>query len=702
MTYTKDNKYNRLIEEQSPYLRQHAENPVNWYPWGKAAFEAAKEQDKPVFLSIGYSTCHWCHVMAHESFEDSTVAGLMNDAFINIKVDREERPDIDDIYMTVCQMMTGSGGWPLTILMTPDKRPFFAATYIPKDTRFNRLGMVDLIPRIKTMWQNDRQRIYASAEKVTEALSKVSDQASQKELTPNALEVAYTQLEERFDSENGGFSTAPKFPSPHNLMYLLRYYKRTGNTQALNMVETTLQNMRLGGIYDHIGFGFHRYSTDEDWLVPHFEKMLYDQAMLSIAYTEIYQVTKKELYARTVREMLTYVQRDMTDSSGGFYSAEDADSEGEEGKFYVWSYEEILNILGEEGGSLFTKIYNVEEDGNYEEESTRRPTGKNILHLSKPIPELADELQLSEQKLSETIERCRKKLYEAREERVHPFKDDKILTDWNGLMIAAFAKAARVLGEPEYTKTAQKAVDFLLNTMRDENGHLMHRYRHGEVGIAGYLDDYSFLLWGLIELYETTFAVEYLQTALECNEILLQHFWDEKNGAFYFTADDAEKIIVRKKEIQDGAMPSGNSVMMLNLLRLGKMTGNSEYEHKANQLANSFSDNIMRYPAAFTLLMSAFEFGVGPSYEIVIAGDPGKDDTQSMLETIQREFMPKKVLLLRPVNGDSPITSIAKFTEPMTAIDSQATAYVCQNYTCKLPTTDRQKMMELLSVTKTD
>ncbi|RMI13301.1 MAG: thioredoxin domain-containing protein [Calditrichaeota bacterium] len=698
MDHNDNVKYNRLIHEKSPYLLQHAANPVDWYPWGEEAFQAAREQDKPIFLSIGYSTCHWCHVMEEESFSDSAVAALMNQAFINIKVDREERPDIDDIYMTVCQMMTGSGGWPLTIIMTPDKVPFFAATYIPKESRFGRMGMLDLIPTVQRMWENDRQRLLQTAEKVQQALQKVGQGMVGEAPGDSILHLTYQQLAERYDARHGGFGNAPKFPAAHNLMFLLRYYKRTGDAQALNMVEHTLTQMRLGGMYDQVGFGFHRYSTDEQWLVPHFEKMLYDQAALAIAYTEAYQLTRNPLFRQTAEEIFTYVLRDMTDPGGGFYSAEDADSEGEEGKFYLWTTDEIREVLGKKEGELFIRVFNLTQEGNFREEASRQLTGRNIPHLKKPLPEMAKELGLEEAELHRRLEAARQKLFEVREKRVHPLKDDKILTDWNGLMIAALAKAARAFDAPHLGEAATRAAEFVLNTLRTPEGRLMHRYRKGEVGITGYLDDYAFLIWGLLELYETTFDLRYLKNADELAEVTIDHFWDEAQGAFFFTPDDGEALLIRKKEIYDGAIPSGNSVMMLNLLRLGRITANPDLEKKAEAITRAFSGYVSEHPVATTFLMCGLDFATGPTHEVVIVGEPEQEDTRAMLAAIREAFLPNKVLLLRTSTVEEELGKIAPYTRQMTAVEGRATAYVCQNYACELPTTEVAKMRELLGL----
>ena len=691
--------HNRLIFEKSPYLLQHAENPVDWYPWGPQAFEKARKENKPIFLSIGYSTCHWCHVMEHESFEDPEVARLMNQVFVSVKVDREERPDLDSIYMTVCQMMTGSGGWPLTIIMTPDKKPFFAGTYFPKESRLGRIGMLDLVPRIQEIWTNRRDEALKSADQITAALQEYSTEAPGEELGEPTLRTAFEGLAQRFDEQHGGFGSAPKFPTPHNLLFLLRYWRRTGNEKALSMVGKTLHAMRLGGVYDHVGFGFHRYSTDPIWLVPHFEKMLYDQALLAMAYTEAYQATRKAEYADTAREVFSYVLRDMRASTGAFYSAEDADSEGEEGKFYLWTVEEIRQVLSAEESDLVTTAFNVEKEGNFSDEATGRRSGRNILHLRRGLQEVASDLKMPEQQLKTHVERARKKLFAAREKRIHPHKDDKILADWNGLMIAALAKGARVLGEPGYAEAAKGASDFILHHMRNPNGRLLHRYRDGEAALPANVDDYAFLIWGLIELYETTFEVRYLQRALELNNDLVKHFWDEEAGAFYFTADDAEKLLVRQKDIYDGAIPSGNSVAALNLLRLGRISGSTDLEEKAVKIGRAFSKAVRQSPSAYTQLLLAVDFATGPSYEVVIAGKAGAEDTKAMIRALRVHFLPNKVVILRPTEEESPnITRIAEYTKYQSSIDGKATAYVCLNYTCKLPTTDSGKMLELLEV----
>jgi len=695
----KDKSTNRLIHEKSPYLLQHAHNPVDWYPWGKEAFERAGKENKPVFLSIGYATCHWCHVMEKESFENPEVARLMNETLISIKVDREERPDIDTVYMKVCQILTGSGGWPLTIIMTPDKKPFFAATYIPKENRFGRLGMLELIPRIQGLWENNRAELETSADNIVTSLKESAASRQGEDPGEDTLDAAYHQLEQQFDAEHGGFGISPKFPAAHTLLFLLRYWRRTGNENALQMVEKTLQSMRRGGLFDHIGYGFHRYSTDAHWMVPHFEKMLYDQALLAMAYTEAFQVTGNHDYKNTAKEIFAYVLRDMTSPEGAFYSAEDADSEGEEGKFYLWTSGELEKILSKEDADLALRVFNVEKDGNFAEEASGRKTGTNILHQKKSLAEIASELKLSQKALSQNLESIRVSLFKTREKRVRPLKDDKVLADWNGLMIAALAKAAVALDEPAYETAAQKAAGFILRLMRDKQGRLFHRNRGGQSSITAFLDDYAFLIWGLLELYEATFDARFLKEALELNEILINHFWDDKEGGFYFTPDDGEQLLLRQKELYDGAIPSGNSVQMLNLLRLTRLTSNPEFEEKAAQTTRIFSKHVEYSPSAFTQMMSALDFGLGPSHEVVVVGATEAENTKAMIKALWTEFFPNKVVLFIPTDKDpSAILQIAPFTSRMTNIQGKATAYVCQNYTCQQPTTDIETMLQFIGV----
>jgi uncharacterized protein YyaL (SSP411 family) len=691
-------KHNRLINESSPYLLQHAANPVNWYPWNEEAFEVAKREDKPIFLSIGYSTCHWCHVMEHESFSDPEVADLLNKDFISIKVDREERPDIDHVYMTVTQALTGSGGWPMTIIMTPDKRPFYAGTYFPKNSRWGRPGLMELLPKIAEVWRNDRNKVNNSADRITRHIVRLGDGRPGSNLDRQTLDQAQAFFVQAYDPEHGGFGQAPKFPSAHQLSFLLRRYHHTQNPQTLAMVEKTLTQMRLGGIYDQLGFGFHRYATDAQWLVPHFEKMLYDQAMLIMAYTEAYQVTGKEFYAGVAEEIITYVLRDMTSAEGGFFSAEDADSEGIEGKFYLWTPREIQKILGEEEAALFVKVFSVKEGGNFEDAGPGHNIDQNILHLRKTLPQLSKELGISENQLHSRLEDGRLKLFRAREKRIHPLKDDKILTDWNGLMIAALAKAGNVLDNQKYTTAAAKAADFILQNLTDDKGRLLKRYRQGKAGLSAHLNDYAFMVWGLLELYQATFEIKYLKDAVELNQQMLSHFWDEENGGLYMTADDSEKLLVRSKTIYDGAIPSGNSVTVFNLLRLGHMTGRSGNLTKAERIIKSFSTEVELHPAGHCQLMVALEFALNPNYEVVIVGKPQRKDTMSMLAALGKPFLPEKVVLFRPADHEAAaeVTDIAPFTLSMAAKNGRATAYVCREFACKLPTTSIDQMLKNL------
>ena len=690
-------KSNNLIDEKSPYLLQHAKNPVDWFPWGEEAFLKAKKEDKPIFLSIGYSTCHWCHVMAHESFEDSYVAKLLNEGFISIKVDREERPDIDKIYMTVCQLMTNSGGWPLTILMTPDKKPFFAGTYFPKETRFGRIGLIDLIKRVKDLWDNSRNDLLDSSERITLALQNATPESPGKSLDQNILRIAYTQLKTRYDNKEGGFGSTPKFPTPHNLLFLLRIWKRTGDKEALGMVEKTLREMRKGGIYDHIGFGFHRYSTDSQWLVPHFEKMLYDQALLTLAYLEAFQATKKEEYGRTAKEILEYVARDMLSSEGAFYSAEDADSEGVEGKFYIWTQQEIEETLEKDDAELFIKVYNVSDKGNYLEEASGDKTGNNILHLTLSLEELYENNSLSKDNFENSLSEMRNVLFKTREGRTRPHKDDKVLVDWNGLMIAAYSYAAYVFNEPKYSEIAKNAVNFIYGNMMTREGQLLHRYRDGEAEILGFLDDYAFLVWGLLNLYESTFETDYLKKAIELNDILINQFWDAHIGGFFFTSEKAEELLTRQKEIYDGAIPSGNSVAMLNLLRLYQLTGSDDYEKKAEIISRVFAENVRATPSAYTFLMLAVDYAVGPTYSLVVSGDTGSDETKSIIEGLKSQFLPNKSFIFRATDEEIPkIDKYSNFVQFFDKFKEKATAYVCIDKTCKAPTNDIQKVLDYL------
>jgi len=692
---------NRLADEQSPYLLQHKNNPVDWHPWGEAAFEKARREDKPIFLSIGYSTCHWCHVMEEESFEDEEVAQLMNETFVSIKVDREERPDVDTIYMNVCQMMRGQGGWPLTVLLTPDRKPFYAATYLPKTGRFQQMGLMDLIPRIQKMWDSEREQLLEDADEVTDLLRRSVDEESGTEAPDkDVLDETVRQLSRQYDDTHGGFGSAPKFPAPHTLLFLLRRWRRTGEDRARTMVTETLDQMRRGGIFDQVGYGFHRYSTDERWVLPHFEKMLYDQALHVLAYTEAAQATGRDRYERTAREVLTYVLRDLQAPEGGFYSAEDADSltedgEREEGAFYVWTTDEIRSLLDEETADLVIELFNMTPEGNYQEEATGRRTGKNVLYRDASLRAVAERRGEAPEALRQTVEDARQTLLEHREDRPRPGLDDKILTDWNGLMIAALATAARVFDEPRYEAAAVEAADFLLAAMREEDGALLHRYRDQEAAIPAHLDDYAFLTWGLLELYQTTFEARWLEAALDLLDRSLDQFWDEEAGGFFLTAEGSEELIVRPKELSDGAKPSGNAAQLANLLRGARMTGRTDLEERADALSRWAGRQVQSRPTGFTAFLSGVQFALGPAREVVIAGDPDAADTDALVEAVRSVYTPFTVTLQRP-EGATPITALAPFTEAQTPIDGSAAAYVCQNFECEAPTTDPARLRDQL------
>jgi uncharacterized protein YyaL (SSP411 family) len=680
--------------------------------------------------------------MAHESFEDEGVASLMNQSFICIKVDREERPDIDQIYMSAAQAMTGRGGWPLTIIMTPDKKPFFAATYIPRTGRFGQAGMMEIIPQITQLWANKRDELLSIADRVMDHLRQAEtgspeimsrETVSPETILPDAgdqqagqrqkadapyeslLRNGYAALASIYDFQNGGFGSAPKFPAPHNLLFLLRYWKRSQEEHALQMVENTLQAMRLGGIYDHVGFGFHRYSTDGQWLVPHFEKMLYDQALMAMAFTEAYQATGKEEYAKTAQEILEYVLRDMTEAEGGFFSAEDADSEGMEGKFYLWTVEELKEILDDSEFRLMIRIFDIHESGNYE-------NGKNILRFSCKPESAASALHISEKDLKLRLENMREKLFASRQRRMRPDRDDKILTDWNGLMIAALAKAAQALENDRYAEAAAKAADFVLKQMLTDENRLLHRYL-GEAGIAGNLDDYAFFVWGLIDLYETVFDAKYLKAALEINQSMMQHFWDDENGGLFFTPDDGEALPLRKKEYSDAAIPCGNSVALLNVLRLSHMTGSAELEARAWELARAISSSKGRETFGHFMMLSSLDYALGPSSQIVIAGCLKDAVTSEMLHAMRSQFLPNKsVLLVCTDTADAvdvmdaaeleeaseaekmaesgatrnAIREIAPFTEKMNRQEGKTAAFVCTGQTCSLAAFNAEEMMRLL------
>ena len=687
---------NSLINEKSPYLLQHAHNPVDWHAWSDKTFELARRQNKPVFLSIGYATCHWCHVMEKESFEDETTARYLNDTFICIKVDREERPDIDAVYMAVCQMLTGSGGWPLNLFLTPDKKPFFAATYIPKNNRYGQAGLIELCEQVKKLWPSQIDKVNSSATSIAAGLDRAFSFVSADEPGESLLDHAYDLIWQNFDSRHGGFEGAPKFPTPHRLLFLLRCYHRSGEAKALNMVKKTLTAMRLGGIWDHVGFGFHRYATDARWLLPHFEKMLYDQALIAQTYLETYQITREPFYAQTAEEIFTYVLRDMTSAEGAFYSAEDADSEGEEGKFYVWHMDEFKQVLNGKQRVPWEKIFNLQPDGNFEDEATKQKTGANILHLERPLHKWAEELNVAPDELMEQWDTIRQKLYAHREKRVYPLKDDKILVDWNGLMIAALSQGARILNKPAYMQAAEKSAQFVLNQMRADDGRLFHRFRDGQLAIAAQAADYAFLIHGLLNLYQATFNLSYAEEAVRLQEKMLADFWDPDNGGFYSTANDSEALPVRPKELYDGAMPSANSVSLLNLLWLSRLTGDPRWNDKAQEQLRAFSGTVKAQPTAFTYFLLGVDFALRPGQEVVITGDPEKADVRQMLAALDLNFAPHKVALVKSDKNAERLAKFAGFTDGLQLVKGKTSAHICKGFACKEPTSDVQDMVDRL------
>lgn len=670
---------NRLINETSPYLLQHAHNPVDWYPWGPEALERSRTEDKPILLSIGYSACHWCHVMEHESFENEDIAQLMNENFVCIKVDREERPDLDSIYMNAVQMMTGHGGWPMTMFLTPDLKPFYGGTYYPPVDRRGMPGFPRVLTAIVDSYKTRRTEITSSADAITAELNK-SDRfiASNEMLTTEVLNEAFSTLAGNFDQTNGGFGGAPKFPPSMTLMFLLRHHKRTKSPEALAIVETTLQKMAGGGMYDHLGGGFARYSVDARWLVPHFEKMLYDNALLTRIYLYAYQQTKNPLCRRVAEETLEYVIRDMTDRSGGFYSSEDADSEGVEGKFYVWTKDEVFDILGEPDGSVFCEFFDVTGEGNFED-------GKSILNTPRSLEQFAKETGRSTEELSRTINSSRRKLFNARERRVRPGRDDKTLAAWNGLMLTAFAEAANILGRDDYRAVAIRNAEFITTElMRD--GRLLRTYKSGHAKLNGYLEDYAYVIEGLLAVYESTFETRFFRQARALADTMIEKFWDEQDGGFYFTSSDHEALITRTKDYFDNATPSGNSTAAIALLKLGLLSQEQEYSRRAVHILRALRPAMSRYPSAFGYLLSALDFYLSEPKEIALIGKLDSHEVRSFVEEIYSRYLPNKVVAASDPGNEEAAPAI-RLLAGRPAVDGQATAYVCRNYTCLEPAT---------------
>jgi len=683
-TETRHEHTNRLAKATSPYLLQHQHNPVDWYEWCPEALEKAKSEDKPIFLSIGYAACHWCHVMEHECFEHEDVAAVLNEHFVAIKVDREERPDLDEIYMAYTQASTGHGGWPMSVWLAPDTTPFFAGTYFPKDQFLGVLG------QIAELWGGDRSQLLERSKNATDFFAQWSSGPAPAEgVIPLAtVDAAALTLAQYFDSDTGGISGGGtnKFPPSMAMDLMLRVYQRTGHASLFEAADVTLDHMARGGIYDHLGGGICRYSTDREWLVPHFEKMLYDQGLVSAIYLDAFQLTRNAQYGYTAADILDYVIADLQSPEGGFYSSRDADSEGLEGKFYLWTPEEVVAILGEEDGKLFCAYYDVTESGNWFERHGHAPPGpKNILRITKPPAAFAKLHNLSVAELTGKLETWRPKMLAARAKRVAPGLDDKILTGWNGLMIASLSKGARVLDEPRYATAAAKAADFLLDKLRTPDGRLLRTYRNGTARLTGYLSDYAFLIEGLLNLYEATFDPRWLDEAVRLTDLSIRHYEDSEQGGFFYTASDGEKLLARSKNKRDGAIPSGNSVHAMNLLRLAILMDRKDYRASAERLFRSFAPDVADSVGAYERLCCAVDFYHARVREIAVIGDPEAAPTKVLLRTINERYLPNMVLAAAPRNvTDSPIALLAR----KTMRDGKPTAYVCENYHCKEPVTD--------------
>jgi hypothetical protein len=676
---------NRLIHETSPYLLQHAHNPVDWYAWGEEALRAARQQDKPILLSIGYSACHWCHVMEHESFESERIARLMNENFINIKVDREERPDLDAIYMNFVQMTTGSGGWPMTVFLTPDLVPFFGGTYFPPDDQYGRPGFARLLESLAQVWKTRRAELEKERDKIVDSLQ----QAARLELPEGTvdkavLEEAYRNLLQRFDSRHGGFGGAPKFPNSMALAFLLRYYRRMKSDAALDMVNVSLTEMARGGIYDQLGGGFHRYSVDERWLVPHFEKMLYDNALLARLYLEAFQATGNSFYKQVAEETLAYVEREMTDPSGGFYSAQDADSEGEEGRFFVWTPQEVEAALGKQDAKLFNEYFDVTPSGNFE--------GKNILHHRIDTDAFSRSSGMSPERLQEFFKEARRTLFCAREKRVKPARDEKVLAAWNGMMLTAFAEAAFILNNPAFLETARKNAQFLTSQMFVD-GRLQRSWKQGRARLNAYLEDYAQVIEGFIALYQAAGEVKWLERALELMQSQIEKFWDLEKGDFYFTSSDHEALLIRQKEYFDNAIPSGNSVTCMNLLRLSEFFGEKKYRQMAERMLRQMSTGLADHASAFGYWLQALDFLLGPVSEIAIVGPAAQ--RENLVEILRRRFLPNKILGVAD-SVDARLGEKIPLLAGKSTIEGKATAYICQHYVCRQPVTNAAELEKLI------
>lgn len=679
---------NSLINETSPYLVQHANNPVEWLAWGEEALRKAGDENKPILLSIGYAACHWCHVMAHESFEDEETAKIMNEHFVNIKVDREERPDLDQIYMNFVQLTTGHGGWPLTVFLTPTCVPFYGGTYYPPVDRYNMPSFKRVLLSVADAYQNKTDEIFESAVSMLGELRRVGlTEESSEAISVKLLEDAYRNTVRGYDVTNGGFGGAPKFPAAMSLEFLLRMYKRSGDEKTLEMVTHTCKKMANGGMYDQLGGGFHRYSVDARWLVPHFEKMLYDNALLSRLYVHLYQITGEDFYRNIAEDIYEYVLREMTSHEGGFYSAQDADSEGVEGKFFVWTPKEVKEILGEEEGKLFCNYYDVSETGNFE--------GESILNVRQSIQENAKQQNVLFETLRDVLANGRKKLFEEREKRIKPLRDEKVLTAWNGLMLESLAESAAILNCKDYLKAAEKNADFILNNLRRNNGLMLRTYKDGIAKLNGYLEDYAFFANGLITLFEATGNLRWLNEARSITDKMIEEFWDEESGGFYFTGKTHEELIVRSKDYFDNATPSGNSVAAEALLKLGILTDNDSYKRTAVTIFRMVADSIRRYSSAFGRVLCAIDFHLSTPKEIVIIGEKNSEDTKELLKTVWSGFIPNKVVVVSDGKDNEP-EKVIPLLENRTMIEGKATAYICENFTCQQPVTTKEALAEQL------
>jgi len=677
---------NRLANETSPYLLQHAHNPVDWFPWGDEAFQKANAENKPILLSIGYSACHWCHVMEHESFEDEKIAALMNDLFVSIKVDREERPDLDEIYMNAVQMLTGRGGWPMTVFLTPERKPFYGGTYFPPEDRQGMPGFPRVLMGVAQAYREKPQDVEKSVGHILSALERMSQsQESKVAFSLEAIAESAEQISRAYDSDHGGLGRAPKFPNAGVYELFLRHYDQSKNQRFLEMVTHTLTKMAQGGIYDHLGGGFHRYSVDEKWLVPHFEKMLYDNAQLVRIYAQLYCVTRDELFKNVTEETLDYLLREMLHSEGGFYSTQDADSEGEEGKFFIWSPQEVNQILGEEAGEIFSRIYDVSDFGNFE--------GRNILHPILTLEQASKLFKKDPKEIAVLISDSKKKLFQEREKRIKPFRDEKIITSWNGLMLSGLAEAIKISPRQSYLDTANRTLQFFFSKMfRD--GHLLHTYKDGTAKLLGYLDDYAFMAVGLLDLYEATFDRAQLARAIELADTMVSEFWDEKDGAFFYTGKSHEQLISRAKPVFDASIPSGNSMATHLLLRLYYLTGREVYLQRAETVLRSYYDAMLSQPFGFAHMLCALDLYLRKPKEIVVIGNRKDANIAELINRIHSIYLPNKTLQL--AGPDESLEKISPLLRGKTQLDGKPTVYVCQNFTCSAPVTTWDELKPLL------